>query len=125
LWWFVEQADGVYNQRLQNLAITLDKVRYILTKLYGQASIAPAPLRMLKPLELVDSIWKGKKSIVAELLQCMAVHAPEGLQVLTRQIREHDPSQKGDIEGNLRKSLLWYAYFSRLLAFLCISNGPP
>ncbi|CAM6011530.1 unnamed protein product [Sphagnum balticum] len=116
------QADGVYNQRLQNLAITLDKVRYILTKLYGQASMAPAPLRMLKPLELVDSIWKGKKSIVAELLQCMAVHAPEGLQVLTRQIREHDPSQKGDIEGNLRKSLLWLRDTLRQVPATCVGR---
>jgi hypothetical protein len=62
---------------------------------------------MLEPHELVDFIWKGKDSVVGELLQCMAVHAPEGLADLTRQIQEHNPPPGGDIEENLRNSLLW------------------
>lgn len=81
-----------------------------MTKLYDEeASSAPPPLRMLEPHELVDFIWKGKDSVVGELLQCMAVHAPEGLADLTRQIQEHNPPPGGDIEENLRKSLLWYS----------------
>lgn len=83
------------------------QVRHILAKLYDQASKAPPPLRMLEPHELVEFIWKGKDSVVSELLQCMAVHAPEGLGDLTKQIREHNPPSGGDIEGNLRKSLIW------------------
>lgn len=90
------------------LSLEFPQVRHILTKLYGdEASTAHPPLRMLEPHELVDFIWTGKDSVVGELLQCMAVHAPEGLEDLTRQIQEHNPPAGGDIEENLRKSLLW------------------
>ncbi|KAG0624404.1 hypothetical protein M758_3G245200 [Ceratodon purpureus] len=117
------QTEGVYNQRLQNLAITLDKVRHILAKLYGEdASMAPPPLRMLEPHELVDFIWKGKDSVVGELLQCMAVHAPEGLADLTRQIQEHNPPPGGDIEENLRKSLLWLRDTLRKVPATCVGR---
>lgn len=84
------------------------QVRHVLTKLYGEeASKASPPLRMLEPHELVDYIWTGKDSVVGELLQCMAVHSPEGLADLTRQIQDHNPPPGGDIEENLRRSLLW------------------
>uniref|UniRef100_A0A7I4A821 CCHC-type domain-containing protein n=1 Tax=Physcomitrium patens TaxID=3218 RepID=A0A7I4A821_PHYPA len=117
------QTEGVYNQRLQNLAITLDKVRHILVKLYGEeASKAPPPLRMLEPHELVKCIWTGKDSIVGELLQCMALHSPEGLADLTKQIQEHNPPPGGDIEENLRKSLLWLRDTLRKVPATCMGR---
>ncbi|XP_024381473.1 histone-lysine N-methyltransferase ATXR3 isoform X3 [Physcomitrium patens] len=117
------QTEGVYNQRLQNLAITLDKVRHVLTKLYGEeASKASPPLRMLEPHELVDYIWTGKDSVVGELLQCMAVHSPEGLADLTRQIQDHNPPPGGDIEENLRRSLLWLRDTLRKVPATCMGR---
>jgi hypothetical protein len=71
------------------------QVRHILTKLYGEeASMAPPPLRTLESHELVDSV-------VGDLLQCMALLAPEGLVDLTQQIEEHNPLPRRDIEENL------------------------
>ncbi|MCO5550473.1 hypothetical protein L7F22_003960 [Adiantum nelumboides] len=102
------QADGVFNTRLQNLAITLDKVRYVFKRLYGNPALAPPPLRMLKPAEVVSLIWKHDNSVVADLLHGMSQHIPkEDLLDFKRRVREHEPSQIGNIEKNLQQSLIW------------------
>eukprot|EP00250_Pteridium_aquilinum_P014016 c21723_g1_i2 orf=471-7637(-) len=102
------QADGVFNTRLQNLAITLDKVRYVFKRIYGDPGAAPPPLRMLKPAEVVALIWKHENSVVADLLHGMSQHiSKEDLSEFERKVREHEPSQLGDIEKNLQQSLLW------------------
>ncbi|KAK7259458.1 hypothetical protein RIF29_25066 [Crotalaria pallida] len=54
------QAEGVYNQRLQNLAVTLDKVvknfrvRYVMRCIFGDPRKAPPPLEKLSPEEIVS-----------------------------------------------------------------------
>lgn len=102
------QADGVFNTRLQNLAITLDKVRYVFKKVYGDPEAAPPPLRMLKPSEVVSLVWKHENSVVADLLHGMSQHiSKEDLLEFKRKVREHEPSQSGDISKNLQQSLIW------------------
>ncbi|XP_027344008.1 histone-lysine N-methyltransferase ATXR3 [Abrus precatorius] len=102
------QAEGVYNQRLQNLAVTLDKVRYVMRCIFGDPRKAPPPLEKLSPEETVSFIWKGEGSFVGELLQCIAPHVEEDiLNDLESKIHAHDPSSSGDIQKELRKSLLW------------------
>ncbi|KAI5060431.1 hypothetical protein GOP47_0024851, partial [Adiantum capillus-veneris] len=102
------QADGVFNTRLQNLAITLDKVRYVFKRLYGNPALAPPPLKMLKPMEVVSLIWKHENSVVADLLHGMSQHiSKEDLLDFKRRVREHEPSQIGNIEKNLQQSLIW------------------
>ncbi|KAJ7549235.1 hypothetical protein O6H91_07G046000 [Diphasiastrum complanatum] len=102
------QADGVYNNRLQNLAITLDKVRYLLTKLYNEPCKAPPPLRRLESKELVRLIWKGEGSVVGELLHCMAPHiSKEQFLAFEQKVRKHDPDESKHVESNLRQSLYW------------------
>ncbi|KAK9285863.1 hypothetical protein L1049_025064 [Liquidambar formosana] len=102
------QAEGVYNQRLQNLALTLDKVRYVMRCVFGDPKKAPPPLEKLSPEDAVSFLWKGEGSFVEELLQCMAPHM-EGsmLNDLKSQIHAHDPSGFDDIQKELQKSLLW------------------
>ncbi|CAI9759959.1 unnamed protein product [Fraxinus pennsylvanica] len=68
------QAEGVYNQRLQNLALTLDKVRYVMRCVFGDPKKAPPPLERLSPEAAVSYVWKGESSVVEELIQCMAPH---------------------------------------------------
>ncbi|KAL2981404.1 hypothetical protein AAZX31_13G287400 [Glycine max] len=102
------QAEGVYNQRLQNLAVTLDKVRYVMRCIFGDPRKAPPPLEKLSPEATVSFLWKGEGSFVEELVQCITPHVEEGiLNDLKFKIHAHDPSNSGDIQKELRKSLLW------------------
>ncbi|KAK9689683.1 hypothetical protein RND81_09G075000 [Saponaria officinalis] len=102
------QAEGVYSQRLQNLALTLDKVRYVLRCVFGDPKIAPPPLQKLSPEEVVSVLWNGEGSLVDELLASMASHVDNRMvQDLKMKIRAHDPSGSGNVEKELRKSLLW------------------
>ncbi|XP_042517528.1 histone-lysine N-methyltransferase ATXR3-like [Macadamia integrifolia] len=102
------QAEGVYNQRLQNLAVTLDKVRYVMRSIFGDSKKAPPPLEKLSPEEVVSVLWKGEGSLVEELLQCMAPHVEENLlNDLKSKIDVHDPSGSDDLRSELKKSLLW------------------
>nr|XP_033517072.1 histone-lysine N-methyltransferase ATXR3 isoform X1 [Nicotiana tomentosiformis] len=102
------QAEGVYNQRLQNLALTLDKVRYVMRCVFGDPEKAPPPLERLSSEEAVSFIWRGEGSLVEELLQCVAPHLEDSmLNDLKAKIRAHDPSRSDDLETGLRKSLIW------------------
>ncbi|GAV88419.1 SET domain-containing protein [Cephalotus follicularis] len=102
------QAEGVYNQRLQNLAVTLDKVRYVMRCVFGDPKKAPPPLEKLNPEEVVSHLWKGEGSLVEELLQCMSTHVEEDLlNDLKFKIHAHDPTGSDNIHKQLQKSLLW------------------
>ncbi|KAL0306944.1 UNVERIFIED_CONTAM: Histone-lysine N-methyltransferase ATXR3 [Sesamum radiatum] len=99
------QAEGVYNQRLQNLALTIDKVRYVMRCVFGDPKKAPPPLQRLSPEEAVSYLWKGRGVIGGGTYP---VHGssyggchferPQG------QVHAHDPSGYDDTEmsyGNL------------------------
>ncbi|KAE8654805.1 Histone-lysine N-methyltransferase ATXR3 [Hibiscus syriacus] len=102
------QAEGVYNQRLQNLAITLDKVRYVMRCVFGDPKKAPPPIERLSPEEAVSFLWKGEGSLIEELLQCMARHVEEEiLNDLRSKIQAHDSSWSDNILEELQRSLLW------------------
>ncbi|GLT87043.1 hypothetical protein SLE2022_051450 [Rubroshorea leprosula] len=102
------QAEGVYNQRLQNLAVTLDKVRYVMRCVFDDPKKAPPPVERLTLEEVVSFLWKGEGSLVEELLQSMAPHVEEDrLNDLKSKIHAHDPSGSSDIQRELQKSLLW------------------
>lgn len=102
------QADGVFNSRLQNLAITLDKVRYVFKELYTDSTKAPPPLRKLEPRELISLIWKDENSVVAELLRGMAYNGSKDQMLeFKHKVREHEPAESGNVEKNLQQSLLW------------------
>ncbi|XP_076917425.1 histone-lysine N-methyltransferase ATXR3-like [Bidens hawaiensis] len=102
------QAEGVFNQRIQNLALTLDKVRYVMKNVFGDPKRAPPLLERLTSKEVVSHIWKGEGSFVEELIQCIAPHLEDGhLSEIRASIRTHDPSSSDDILAALRKSLIW------------------
>ncbi|XP_027061687.2 histone-lysine N-methyltransferase ATXR3-like [Coffea arabica] len=102
------QAEGVYNQRLQNLALTLDKVRYVMRCVFGDPKRAPPPLERLDPREAVSYLWSGEESLVEDLIQCIAPHMEDNmLSELKASIRAHDPSDSDDIETDLQRSLIW------------------
>jgi hypothetical protein len=102
------QAEGVYNQRLQNLAVTLDKVRYVMRCIFGDPMKAPPPLEKLSPEAVVSFLWKGEDSFVEELLQCMTPHVAEStLNDLKSKVRARDPLSSKDIQKAVQKSLLW------------------
>ncbi|XP_071726293.1 histone-lysine N-methyltransferase ATXR3-like isoform X2 [Rutidosis leptorrhynchoides] len=102
------QAEGVFNQRIQNLAITLDKVRYVMKTVFGDPKRAPPLLEKLTPKQVASFIWKGEGSFVDELMQCLAPHLEdEYLNELRSSIHAHDPFSSDDIQRDLRKSLIW------------------
>ncbi|KAL3697909.1 hypothetical protein R1sor_011985 [Riccia sorocarpa] len=110
-------TDGVYNQRLQNLTITLDKVRHILTELYREPSAAPPPVRKLDPREMVQWIWKKQNSVVNELVQSLAPHLKsEALMEFKAAIGRNSPNDNG---VNLHMALLWLRDALRRLPASC------
>ncbi|CAI7777061.1 unnamed protein product, partial [Closterium sp. NIES-54] len=99
------EAEGVYLGRLQNLAITMDRVRYCLKSLYGDPKAGPPPLRLVTGHELVRKVWGGEGSVVAVLLRCIAVHLDRPAFVAFRQrVRERTPKPNAHA---LKRSLLW------------------
>ncbi|KAG9154896.1 hypothetical protein Leryth_015521 [Lithospermum erythrorhizon] len=103
------QAEGVYNQRLQNLAITLDKVRYVMKCVFGDPKKAPPPLERLRPEAVISLLWKGDGSLVEELIQCITPHVMDDslMHDLKTSIQAHDPSGYEDTRGALQRSLIW------------------
>ncbi|XP_029117517.2 histone-lysine N-methyltransferase ATXR3 [Elaeis guineensis] len=102
------QAEGVYNARLQNVALTLNKVSYVMRCVFGDPKKAPPPLEKLNPEGLVSVLWKGEGSLVEELLHSMAPHVEADLlSELKDKIHAHDPSASDNLQRELRKSLLW------------------
>eukprot|EP00897_Mesotaenium_endlicherianum_P003789 jgi/Mesen1/3438/ME000194S02585 len=99
------EAEGLYFSRLQNLAITMDKVRYCLKMLYGDPKKGPPPLRCVEGAELVHRVWGGDTSVVGALLKSMAPHmSKDALLALRERVRAHNPEPHAD---SLRCSLLW------------------
>ncbi|XP_047944061.1 histone-lysine N-methyltransferase ATXR3-like [Salvia hispanica] len=102
------QAEGVYNQRLQNLALTIDKVRYVMRCVFGDPKNAPPPLERLSPEEAASFLWRGEGSLVEELIQSMTPHIEDAiLKDLKVKINAHDPCGSDNPETKLRRSLLW------------------
>ncbi|KAJ6733810.1 HISTONE-LYSINE N-METHYLTRANSFERASE ATXR3 [Salix koriyanagi] len=92
----------------KNLAVTLDKVRYVMRCIFGDPKQAPPPLEKLTPEETVSLLWKGDGSLVDELLQCMSPYMDADiLNDLRSKVRARDPSDSDDIQKALQKSLLW------------------
>lgn len=98
--------------RLQNLAITLDKVGYCLRKQFGAPSsspsaiCAPPPLRVLRDSELSHRVWLGEGSVVHSLFRGMALHQEKSwLRDLYRRVRLRDG--RGRSREGLRENLLW------------------
>ncbi|XP_047313544.1 histone-lysine N-methyltransferase ATXR3 [Impatiens glandulifera] len=102
------QAEGVYNQRLQNLALTLDKVRYVMRRVYGDPKKAPPLLEKLSPEEAVSFLWKGDGSFVEDLLESITPYMDDVmLNDLKAKIHVHNPSGSTDVQKELKKSLIW------------------
>jgi len=74
------EAKGVIANRVQNIAITLDKVKMFLKQ---PNQTLDAPLRVMSQQEIVDHLWNGPKSIAKRLLRgSVHVIAPDAaLQV--------------------------------------------
>lgn len=84
------------------------QVRYVMRCIFDDPRKAPPPLEKVSPEATVSFLWKGEGSFVEELLQCIAPHVEEHiLNDLKSKIHAHDPSNSGDIQKELRKSLLW------------------
>jgi hypothetical protein len=58
------EASGIYSTRIQSLAITMDKVKYILRH---PAQSQNCPIRKLTIAEVADRLWDQEASVVAEL----------------------------------------------------------
>ena len=66
-----EQARGVAENRLQNLVITLDKVKHVLRQ-PGQPQ--GAPLRALSDSEAAEMLWTGVDSVARRLVDTASSH---------------------------------------------------
>ena len=64
-------AAGVKSNRIQNLAITLDKIYYILKRQPEHIRTQP-PLHVLSPEEVLKYLWVGKDSVVSRVVRLSA-----------------------------------------------------
>lgn len=67
------EADGVKENRLQNLAITLDKLAFFLRHQPAERIHQP-PLRVLTEAEILESLWTGPESIWKRASQVATTH---------------------------------------------------
>lgn len=66
------EARGVADSRLQNVVITVDKVKYVLSQSKAPEAQACAPLRRLSDAEAAAHVWNGDRSIARRLLRAAA-----------------------------------------------------
>lgn len=75
------EAKGVVSNRVQNIVITLDKVRMFLKQ---QSQTREPYLRILQESEVINHLWNGPKSISKRLLRgCAHVLAPKEALTMT------------------------------------------
>ena len=51
-----------------SLAVTMDKVKYVLRKLNVPSRLSDAPIRPLSIEEIINRLWKGHNSLVHSLI---------------------------------------------------------
>eukprot|EP00873_Tetraselmis_striata_P037804 jgi/Tetstr1/458068/TSEL_044575.t1 len=80
-----QEAQTIRSHRLQNLAVTLDKVKYFLRK--QPENFQNAPLRMLTDEEVVTHLWTGPSSIAKRFMTTCATglqHSATGAAALAK-----------------------------------------
>ena len=60
----------MFATRMQNLAITLDKVKHFLQQQRPEVQQAP-PLRLLRPEEVNEVLWLGEQSLMRHLMRTL------------------------------------------------------
>jgi len=65
----IVESGGVESSRIQNLALTLNKMRYFLRMQdYDQE---PPPIRLVDFKEILEALWNGERSVLKQLLNCL------------------------------------------------------
>eukprot|EP00898_Chlorokybus_atmophyticus_P004892 jgi/Chlat1/5403/Chrsp35S05223 len=104
------QAEGVLQQRLQNIAIMLDKVKHVLHKLYGEKTPDP-PIRQLAHHEVAHRLLLNQDSLVEQLLQSMGTQLKgvPAYQKLCAEVRQRQVAVEQAAEDPvlLRSMLIW------------------
>lgn len=71
----VEDAcEGIQLQRLQNLAIAMDKIKYVLRGSAHNGGDKLPPLHRLEADRIVVDLWSGEQSVMRELVDVMKPH---------------------------------------------------
>jgi len=65
----IVETGGVESSRIQNMALTLNKMRYFLRM--QELDVVPPPVRLADPEVTLEVIWNGERSILRELLNCL------------------------------------------------------
>eukprot|EP01084_Bolivina_argentea_P191739 329331_1 len=72
------EAFGVKQQRMQNLAFTIDKIKYVLRNQPSQIQRIQSPLRKLTKNEILDRLWNKATPLVNILLKYIRIHVIKG-----------------------------------------------
>lgn len=91
------EAKGVSDNRLQNVVITLDKVKLCLER-PGQPQ--GSPLRMASDQEVLQHLWTGERSVARRLLRCAAPLLSDGQTARSLA----SASSSGDIQAVMRRN---------------------
>ena len=68
------EAYGIKQQRMQNIAVTVDKIAYVLRMQSTKMKSTQPPLRRLSKMEILDRIWNDEHSLINILLRCIRIH---------------------------------------------------
>ncbi|KAI3932399.1 hypothetical protein MKW92_017551 [Papaver armeniacum] len=89
------KSEGVQEQRLQNLALTLDKVKHVLRLVFGEVQMAPPILQKLHPDDMATALTDGMELFGEVLHKQIAPHMNSKLleNIETKMQAQHmDPS---------------------------------
>eukprot|EP01083_Nonionella_stella_P301434 1034081_1 len=70
------EAYGVKQQRIQNVAVTVDKIKYVLRNQSSVDKSLQAPVRRLTDAEILNRLWNDANSLIHTLLRCLLLHYP-------------------------------------------------
>ncbi|KXZ45516.1 hypothetical protein GPECTOR_53g102 [Gonium pectorale] len=65
------EAEAIAQNRVQQIVITLDKVKHVLRQ---PDQLQTAPMRLLSEDEVVEHLWSGANSVAKRTLKCAANH---------------------------------------------------
>jgi len=68
------EAQGVRNTRITNVAITVDKLKHVMYSKKNASRLNKPPLRKLNPKEVIKHLWDDKDSLVNLLIRCLDFH---------------------------------------------------
>ena len=101
------EAHGVFMTRLQNVAISVDRVKHFLSRQPQELQNEP-PFRVLTEKEVIDFLWFGTNSVMKRLLRAGQIELTDDESValfLDLDEKLHRDPSSADTEESIRNEI--------------------